>query len=632
MTARSQGSIAAVAALAALAAAGGAPAAPPEGGAEGSFESLGVPVRTGGLMGCIVGPDGRGGEALYFNFNQSGAPLFMVQVDPDTGEACQFTAPQGPGAWAFTLGPDGRIYLGTWDGALILRFDPREPGKGIEVLGKPSATESYIWQYAVGTDGKPYGCTYPGAKLVRFDPATGGMEDLGRMSESEMYARSVAAGADGKVYVGIGTQRADVVAYDPATGRRRSLLAEALREKASPGTAQVMRGADGRVYAHAGGGIGWMLIDGEALAPVEAPPEAPPLRLRDGRAVTAHGRGTFTLKDPATGKTVERTFRYEGAGDPIFVLGLGPEGCVYGSTAMPLEVFRHDPRSGRSEHLGGMPGGEVYSFLEREGKLYMCYYGGSVMNLYDPAKPYWRWGSAADSNPISFGGVGDGHLRPRAMVHGPDGMVLVGSEPPYGQLGGAMAVWDPRSNVTIENYRHLVRDQSIVSLAYEPRSGLVFGGSGNYGGGGTRPAAKEAVFFAFDPRRKQKVLEATLVPGAVKYPATCAAAGMVFTTAGDKLFAFDPEAMKVTATADLPGTQVDVSLGLHENGKLYGLTSSAVYSVDPASAKVSIEARAPRRVSCGFALTRDAVYFGSGVELWRWRLPQDPPPAGKHPR
>ncbi len=71
----------------------------------GRFESLGIPVRAGGLMGCIAGPDGRGGEALYFNFNQTGGKLFLVQVNPDTGESRQFNAPKGPGAWARIAGP-----------------------------------------------------------------------------------------------------------------------------------------------------------------------------------------------------------------------------------------------------------------------------------------------------------------------------------------------------------------------------------------------------------------------------------------------------------------------------------------------------------------------------------------------
>jgi len=88
---------------------------------------------------------------------------------------------------------------------------------------------------------------------------------------------------------------------------------------------------------------------------------------------------------------------------------------------MPMEIFRYSPAANRSEHLGAMPGGEVYSMLEWHNKLYLCYYGGAVMNLYDPAKPFWKYGSGPDCNPVTFGGVGDGHLRPRAMIYGPGG-------------------------------------------------------------------------------------------------------------------------------------------------------------------------------------------------------------------
>lgn len=570
-------------------------------------------------MGCLVGPDGRGGEALYFNFNQTGAPLFLVQVDPETGQARQFTAPQGPGAWAFLVGPDEKIYLGTWSGALILRFDPRQPEKGIEVVGKPSASEDYLWQFALGKDRQLYACTYPNAKLVRFDPASGRMEDLGRMHPTEMYARSLAVGSNGKVYVGIGTQQGDLVVFDPTTRQHRSILPAGFEGTKGWGTVGVTRRADGQVYAEFGRHL--MRLDDETATSVVQAPEKPPLKLRDGREVTAFGRGTFSLKDSRTGKVVDRTFHYEGAGDMLFVLGNGPNGVVYGSTAMPLEVFRFDPGAARSEHLGGMPGGEVYSMLEHEQKLYLCYYGGAVMNLYDPSKRFWSFGNATNSNPISFGGIGDGHLRPRAMIRGPDGLIYIGSEPPYGELGGAMAVWDPRQNRTVENYRHVVTNQSIVSLAYEPRSGLIFGGTGNYGGGGTRPSEKEAKFFAFDPRTKQKVFEAALVPGAVKYPATLAVDGKVFTTVGDKLLVFDPRSLQATQTNALPGAQVDISLGWHRSGQLIGLTSKAVYALDPRSGRMTATATAPVRVSCGFALADDAVYFGSGAELWRYRLP-----------
>ncbi len=583
---------------------------------QGKFERLGIPVRKGGLMGCIVGPDGKGGEALYFNFNQLSGLLFLVQVNPETGEARQFNASQGPGAWALLAGPDQKIYLGTWDGALILRFDPAQPDKGLQVVGKPSATEDYLWQFDTGNDGKMYACTYPNAKLVSYDPATGVMQDLGRMHPTEMYARSLAVGPNGKVYVGIGTEKGDLVVYDPATQKHRSILPEGLKGAKGWSTVGVSRRTDGQVYAEFGPNL--MRLEDETATIVQSGAERSPLKLKDGREVAAFGRGTFSIKDPTTGKIVERTFKYEGAGDHIFMVGLGPSNCVYGSTAMPLEVFRYEPVTGTSVHLGAMPGGEVYSMMEHEKKLYLCYYGGAVMNLYDPAKSFWKFGATADCNPVSFGGVGDGHLRPRAMIRGPGQLLYIGSEPAYGELGGALAAWDPRQNLTVENYRNLVTNQSIASLAWEPASGLIFGGSGNYGGGGTRPTEKEAKFFAFNPKQKQKVFETALVPNANKYSATFAANGRVFTTVGDKMFVFDPKNMNVMKAISLPAAQLDISLGENEKGRLIGLTSTGVYEVDPVKAELVSSQNAPVPIKCGFALTDGAVYFGSKAELWRF--------------
>jgi len=570
-------------------------------------------------MGCIIGPDGKGGESLYFNFNQLSGLLFLVQVNPETGEARQFNAPQGPGAWAFIAGADQKIYLGTWDGALILRFDPAQPDKGLQVVGKPSTTEDYLWQFDTSKDGKLYACTYPNAKLVRFDPATEAMEDLGRMHATEMYARSVAVGPNGKVYLGIGTEKGDLVVYDPSTRKHRSILPEGLKGEKGWSTVGVSRRADGQVYAEFGPNL--MRLDDETATIVERGPERLPLKFKNGREVVAYGRGTFSIKELASGKVVERTFKYEGAGDHIFMVGLGPSNCVYGSTAMPLEVFRHDPGTGRSEHLGAMPGGEVYSMIEHQQKLFLCYYGGAIMNLYDPAKNFWKFGSTPDCNPVSFGGIGDGHLRPRAMIRGPGKLIYIGSEPPYGQLGGALAAWDPEQNRTVENYRNLVTNQSIASLAWESRSGLIFGGSGNYGGGGTRPVEKEAKFFAFDPKRKEKVFESALVPKAGKYAATFASQGKVFTTSGNQMIVFDPQSMSAVKTLSLPGSQLDISLGENGKGRLVGLTSKGVYELDPVKMEIVSTANAPVPVNCGFALTDDAVYFGSKAELWRFVLP-----------
>ncbi|MBI2299556.1 MAG: hypothetical protein HYU66_11555, partial [Armatimonadetes bacterium] len=334
----------------------------------GTFEDLGIPVTKAGNMGILVGPNRDGTRDLvYLNYMQAGAPLFVLSVDPDTGETHQYPAPQETGGWAFVLGPDKKVYVGTFGEGLILRFDPAKPDDNVTIVGKPSPTESYVWQLVLAPDGKLYGCTYPQAKLVSFDPATGKMEDLGRMDPVEMYSRTVAAAPNGKIYTGVGPTRQGLVVYDPQTREHRELLPEKWRIN---NFIAVQNGADGNVYA----GITHPTDDGktvsetfrlddETLVPVTAVP-GKTLTLRDGREIVGHAEGnkggSFQVRDPKSGESRTVTFEYKGAGSIIFMVGAGPGESVYGSTAMPLEVFRNDPEHG-NEHLGNMPGGEVYS-------------------------------------------------------------------------------------------------------------------------------------------------------------------------------------------------------------------------------------------------------------------------------
>jgi streptogramin lyase len=591
----------------------------------GRFENLGVPVTKAMLMATAVGPDATGQkELLYFDFAQTGATLFLVVVDPDTGEAAQYKAPVGPGAWALIRGPDEKMYLGTWESGYILKFDPQAPEKGLQVIGKPSTTETYIWQYAVGKDGVLYGCTYGQAKLISYDPKTGRMEDLGRMDDTQMYTRSVACGPSGKIYTGIGYGRANVVAYDPATRTHKSILPDKYRTENAAG---VHRGADGQVYAQCGAQA--FRIEDETLVPIGSDQMVSPpgLVLRDGRTVTVGEvtaeTGSFALTDPKTGAKTSRTFRYQGDGSLLFVVGVGPGQKVYGSTAMPLEMFVHDPRTGENRHLGNPTSvnGELYSLLSWHERLYVCAYPGGYLSVYDPGRPF-KFGTKAGDNPRGFGNLGDGHLRPRAMVLGPNDTLYLGSLPPYGELGGAMAVFDLTREKVVENYRNLVTNQSIVALAYEPKSGLIFGGSSVTGGGGTTPSEKEARFFAFDPMKKQKVFEAPLEPGHASLSAMCAAEGTVYVAAGNRLLDFDPKEMKVVQTIALPGVPLEVSLGRQADGRLWGLTGKGVFAVDPKRGELVVQADAPVPVRCGFALTDDAVYFGSGPQLWRYAMPR----------
>ena len=90
----------------------------------------------------------------------------------------------------------------------------------------------------------------------------------------------------------------------------------------------------------------------------------------------------------------------------------------------------------------------------------------------------------------------------------------------------------------------------------------------------------------------------------------------------DRLFVFDPVSLKVVQTVELPGPQVDISLGQLAGGKLVGLTSKGVYVFDIERGELAYSAAAPVPVACGFAVVDNAVYFGSGATLWRYDLPK----------
>ena len=606
------------------------------------FESLGVPVRKAGMMGVLVGPGPDGSERIYFNFRQDGGKLFLVALDPATNESRQYKSPAGTGAWGFVAGPDGKIYLGTHEGpdpqdsGQILVFDPKQPEKEIQVVGRPAESETYLWQFVVGPDKKLYGCTFPTAKLVSFDPSTGVMADLGVMDDTQQYSRNLAVGPDGKIYIGIGYGRANVVAYDPATAEKVALLPEAYRKDPLQTTASVWNGVDGKVYVSAikvmeengqktSAGVTLVIEDGTLVETATPAAQANGRTLRDGRTVAnEHIDGTYELVSPG-GAVEARSFTYQGDGAGLFIVGNGPLGRIYGGSFMPNELFWLDPATGELQNPGNPSevGGEIYSMLDHQGTLYICSYPGSFLSKWDPAKP-WNYGREATSNPRGFGPLGPGHLRPRAMIHGPGERIYIGSYPEYGMHGGSLGVWDPAQDTLIENFHPLVKDQSITALAYDAQTGLIYGGTSTQGGGGTTPVATEAELFAFNPETKQLDLEVAPVPGAPYIRALLQVDRRLFGIAkAETLFVFDLDKRAVIHTADLGvGSVLDCSLGLWKDGQVYGVANKQVFKLDTATYSVTTLAEYPGNIRCGFAMDDKGIYFGDKAELIRYNWSQ----------
>jgi len=575
----------------------------------------------GGVLASTVGPGpAPGSERLYQSYIYIGGTLDLVSIDPETGRHQVFEAPvkSESGAWGLVAGPDGRIYLGTLPHAHLLRLDPAT-GEFAD-LGQPSESEQYIWQLAVGADGKLYGCTYPSAKLVRYDPATGRSEDLGRMDPVEQYARHVAASDDGFVYVGIGTSTAHLVAYEIATGEHRDVLPEAYRVT---GTATVHRSDDGRVYAQAGGQTFW--LDRWQVVPVDdAARRAPANRLRDGRLVEV-AKGTVRVRDPRTGDEQVHPFRYTGKAIDVFRLGLGPDGLLYGSSVLPIHFFRVEPRTGGLEEIGRLGGGEFYSFL-RLGRwlLGAAYSGDAPLMRYDPRRPFAP-GRDAQSNPVLITYEGQNSAwRPMAMIAGPDGQVYLGAVAGYGLLGGPLVVWDPATD-RVQSFHHVVRDQSVVSLAVAGE--LIVGGTTIGGGGGSHPTQTEARLFLWDPATQQKLFECVPVPGATQITDLIATPngrvyGIAATAGRATLFTFDPVARCMVHTAALPFARaIYNSVAVAPDGRVWGLADRGIFAIDPESDSVQLVTELPERITAGFACDGHHLYFACGPAIYRYSLP-----------
>jgi len=239
--------------------------------------------------------------------------------------------------------------------------------------------------------------------------------------------------------------------------------------------------------------------------------------------------------------------RVHGRPQGIFRIALGPDGKLYGSTAMPIHFFQADPDSDQWHEIAEAGDGEFYSFLAWKGKLLGAAYSApSPVMVYRPDQPWKPGTDPAQSNPwrIHYEGA-NGGWRPMAMVAGPLDRVYLGAVSGYGLLGGPLCVFDPETG-KLDQYLHLVQDQSVIALAALP-SGLIVGGTTIDGGGGSHPTQTEAKLFLWDPVRREKVFEVVPVAGKGSIEALAVGKnGLVYGFAGgDTMFVFDSEQRKV---------------------------------------------------------------------------------------
>jgi len=588
---------------------------------QSGFELIATYKGVGGVQDELVGPGpDAGSQRYYVSYIYLNNTFHIVGIDPATGRHEVYPNPTKT-EWSvkqMVVGTDGNIYMGTVPGARFLRLNPRT--KEFVDLGRPASSESYIWRVTVGSDGKIYGCTYPSAKLVRYDPVTKQVEDLGRMDPVEQYARTVVASKDGFIYTGVGYAKAHLVAYEIATGKHRDILPAEFQVL---GAAQVHEGSDGRLYAEASKQAfrleGWNAV---RILASEMPKATPVNQLADGRLITTT-EGKIKIADPQGGQVKEFLYAYSGAEFPFFRVAMGPDRMIYGSTVLPIRFVRVSPKNGRMKDFGLLGGGEYYSFMPFDKLLVGAAYSGlSPLMSYDPRKAF-KPGEPPGSNPLLVKYEGQApDWRPQAMIRGPGSKVYIGAVAGYGKLGGPLTVWDPVTN-RVESF-DVVKNQAVVTLTIA--GDLIVGATSIGGGGGSHSTEKEAKLFLWDPKSKANVFETVPVSGAAAITDLVTAPnGKVYGIAGrGMLFCFDPVSRKVIHTARLPFSGFPYnSVGVSPDGKIWGLTGSGIFSIDPSNHDASLQAKSPKRITAGFALDRDSIYFVSEWDLYRYRIPKN---------
>jgi hypothetical protein len=591
-----------------------------------AFRDLGTPVREAVCWGAYAGPGKTGKvDTIYLSFAQYDAPLFLLAVNPDTGEVRQFNGPLASemGSWGFTIDHENRIYLGSYYHARLLRFDPKT--EKWDDLGQPAGEkESFICSLTTAPDGKIWGGTFPSANLFSYDPGTGLSENMGRMDPDQFYCYPT-AGADGLIYNAIQFEKIDIVVFDPKEKKKKSLIPPGER---TAGRVSLVKGKDGTIYAKRSAQDYWLRIDGGTnLVPVtRSDIPFPEKCLPDGRQFQLQDQRILKIQNPASKEEKEIFLNYDAAGSSIFVVGTGPDGRIYGSSMLPLRLFVFDPKSSAHQNLGkaAFSNGEIYSMGTLDGVLYLCSYPEGRLSVYDPKKPL-RFGDKEDSNPRELCSLGESLYRPRAMVAGPHGRIYIGGYPDYGLLGGAIGVYDPKTNEK-RIFRNAVENQSVASLAYLESLDLLAVGSSVRGGSGTHAIEKEAKLMLWDPKGEKKVFDIVPVPEARTVLSLVAATGKILYGVADngKVFVFDAEKREIINVFDLGVKDPkEVSLQAGPDGKLYGLAKETIFSIDPKNGQVSLLAKSPTEIDAGMALLGRKIYYGSGANLWEFEIPME---------
>ncbi|MEF2243594.1 MULTISPECIES: cohesin domain-containing protein [unclassified Paenibacillus] len=527
-----------------------------------------TPITKAGISGAVVGEEE--GRPVYYTTVNAELALFQV-VDIKTDTLLYSLPMKGvQQAWAHAIAPDGTVYIGGirtsgQTKGILWSYSPKT--HQLEEIGEPISSEKSIWSLTTDDKGNVYGGTFQSGKVFKYDPVAKKFTDYGTMVAGQEYVRSIAY-HDGYIYAGIGTV-GDVIKLgvtDATKGTKESIGAK-VPELLGVTAAQVpfaydmavvndyllvkFQGGDiltllfydlknkqwlehklGKSTENGGTGSGVFSFaqlvtrDNKLYLPANGHLTELDLTTFKATPLIKYGTslrgaawvqfddlegypGMSLVSMKANGdiavfnvdaKTVYNKLSVlEGAPNPIHNIEVGPDGNLYMS-AYPAGLGAvYNPRTGQRKNL---------VMEQAEG---MIAYGKDMyLGIYPGGHVYKIDSTLSTPVATEVFTIGEEQDRPYVMKV-MDDKIIIGTIPGYGELGGALTIFDPATGKH-EVFRNIVQNQSIVGLAY--KDGYIYGSTTIHGGLGITASEKSAKMFVWDVANKRKVTEFSLnIPG-----------------------------------------------------------------------------------------------------------------------
>lgn len=368
------------------------------------FINHGIGANIAEARGAAVIQTKDGRQLILANAVDTGPTAYIVVINVNDGKSKSVYTRKGighgTGAFGSLMSSNGKFYTGR--GNIFLEFDPVSMTWSYE--HKLPNGSYHIMNITESENGRfVWAACYPNAMLVKFDTVSREFTSFGQLDPTEQYPGKMAFANDGWAYSGLGTSRANIVAFNTKTGEIKSVIDDSIRNLT--GTAVVRQLTDGRIVGQVASRS--FFLNGGNATPVPPKTKLPPYAatgtlyygetnnmLPDGKVVQQldfNEKNFILVNKDGTKRKV--SFDYNSSGTEITSLVAGPNGILYASTAHPFRFVRFNPAEpdNKPHDLGGnriIDGGNMCALASLNNHLYGAEYAGGRLWDFDTNKPY----------------------------------------------------------------------------------------------------------------------------------------------------------------------------------------------------------------------------------------------------